>query len=482
MIKKFCIIISLLLVTIGLSGCASIESEKSEKIIPPKVNNIDIEGRWEIAKEVVKDDKQNTLIGEKIGIAPNKFVLKGIPYDEVIYKVKYVDIKNYIQFQYKIDIKPEEIQGNENMKVIGVYNNNKEKNKMLCEFVKVNESIIYMLYNEQLYELNKVDGEVENIDEYINEGKYVEDNAEGERYNTPTGVLIGLKSNRNDSYEYKPIKYSTVWVNFDNGEVKYIDEKDNILIPRTKNFWSLKVDKKEDNNTIYEQIITNQIGESNEEVKDNMFLSQYPRDYSEIEFVGNDYIGVKHGSGNEDEAIINRYGIRKIEKPNSADQLTLENIYGEEGKKQFDTSKMLAKQRINDSNFTIQDTNLRMERMKGRWVMKGYFVSENANEINEFNLNSLSTSKLINYDTLHVSWKKMLEKNKNISELITSPNKRYAIALADEYLYIYEIKNGEIDSLITKFYIGSGRSMIMAEWASGDFVANWDKVFKEEFK
>lgn len=478
--KIFCIIICLVLF-FNLSGCASIGSEKNENIIPPKISSISIEGRWEISNEVNNEKSENTIVGQKIGISSNKFVFRGIAYNEVVYKIKYVDIENYIQFQYKIDIKSDEIDMNGNMKVIGVYNNSKDKNKIICEFIEVDDSKMYMIYNEKLYELNKIDSNKESIDEYIDYSKTSEDSNEGDRYNSPTGVLIGLKTNRNDSYEYEPVKYSTVWINFDNGDIKYIDNKENILIPRSKNFWSLKVETNETDEGTYEKIITMPVGEKNINIEQKGWLSQYPIDYSEIEFVGNDYIGIKHSSGDNTDSMISRYGIRTIEKPNLPEQLTVDNIYGEEGKKQFEIAKNLAEERAKDKSFKAESSNLRMERDKGRWVLKGYLVSEKVNEIKEFNINSLSTSKLVNYDTLHVSWKKMIEKNKNTIDLITSPNRRYAISLADGYLYIYEMKNGDISSLISRFPVGNGKSIIMAEWASGDFVANWDKVFKEDF-
>lgn len=469
----------LFLLLFNMFGCASKTSK--DGIYAPEPTKIEVEGRWEVTKEFDNKNQSQSLLGEKIGISTQQFVLRGILYEEANYKLKYVDINEYMKFQYKINLLDYGIEINEKTDVITLY----RKSKLICEIIRLDDDSnkAYLIYNEGLYELTKIDNETSRISEYVDNSKSSPEVEFGEMYNKPTGVLIGLKSKakQNDQNEYEPINYYTVWINFDNGEIKYIDTKKNLLIPRSKNFWKLSVDRYFKDNAMYEMINTAPVGGS-EEKEDKEWLPQANRDYSEIEFVGNDYLGVKHSYEIEDGELISRYGIRTLESPNLSEQLTVEELYGAEGKKQFDMSEKLAKGDNDEASLVSDYTKLMMEREMGKWVLKGYWISDEAdnNSISKFYLKSLPTSKLINYDKLQYPWSKIIKINRHTKDLITSPNRRYAIALMDGYLNIYEIRNGEIDTEPMKRYnIGDADELIMAEWASGDFVANWDKAFRE---
>ena len=62
--------------------------------------------------------------------------------------------------------------------------------------------------------------------------------------------------------------------------------------------------------------------------------------------------------------------------------------------------------------------------------------------------------------------------------LILLQIKTLLIVITGNFLMIYTLENGEIsEKPIKKIDIKKGESVIMVEWATGDYVARWGKKF-----
>ena len=62
----------------------------------------------------------------------------------------------------------------------------------------------------------------------------------------------------------------------------------------------------------------------------------------------------------------------------------------------------------------------------------------------------------------------------------TSPNRDIALIITYSYIEIYAIKDGEIaDEPLGKIKVRNGETVVMAEWATGEYVARWEKSISQ---
>jgi hypothetical protein len=63
-------------------------------------------------------------------------------------------------------------------------------------------------------------------------------------------------------------------------------------------------------------------------------------------------------------------------------------------------------------------------------------------------------------------------------DAFTSPNKDIAIIVTKNKLYIYGISGDQLDSLpLGEIEMKEGETVIMAEWATGFYVDDWERAF-----
>lgn len=113
--------------------------------------------------------------------------------------------------------------------------------------------------------------------------------------------------------------------------------------------------------------------------------------------------------------------------------------------------------------------------MKGR-------LNSNSNEdlaYGDFNINIVPPSKILNYDSFSLSWNDVKGRVPDAKDAYTSPNKDIAIIISANFIYVYEIRNGQLGSKqIKKIPLHEGESVVMSEWATGDYVERWEKTLK----
>ena len=86
----------------------------------------------------------------------------------------------------------------------------------------------------------------------------------------------------------------------------------------------------------------------------------------------------------------------------------------------------------------------------------------------------------MNYDTLLIPWKDLKGKFPFIEDAYTSPNRRIAIIIFNNKLFVYELKDGSINgNPLISIDLNEGESVIMAEWSTGSYVDTWTKAFKD---
>ena len=96
----------------------------------------------------------------------------------------------------------------------------------------------------------------------------------------------------------------------------------------------------------------------------------------------------------------------------------------------------------------------------------------------DFNLNLIPPSNMVAYDLLHIPWKEVKDKLPHALDIYTSPNKDIALVVTQSELIIYAIEDNRLaKEPLAKYILQEGSSIIMAEWALGDYVPRWERSF-----
>ena len=125
-----------------------------------------------------------------------------------------------------------------------------------------------------------------------------------------------------------------------------------------------------------------------------------------------------------------------------------------------------------------REDNFTVARRNGHWILKGRLDIDGNSE--DFNIGLMPEGKLLNYDKLHVTWDEVKERIPMALDAYTSPAKDILITVTGNFIMVYPIEDGQIaEKPIRKIGIKKGETVIMAEWATGDYVPRWEKSFNQ---
>lgn len=126
------------------------------------------------------------------------------------------------------------------------------------------------------------------------------------------------------------------------------------------------------------------------------------------------------------------------------------------------------------------EENFALFRKTGHWYFMGRVkLPENAQvPYLDFNINLLPPAELVMYDELHLSWTDIKDRIPDAVDAYTSPNRDLAVILTRNQLLIYTMSYGTLGEVpLKKLQLQEGDSVVMAEWALGDYMENWEKTF-----
>jgi hypothetical protein len=131
-------------------------------------------------------------------------------------------------------------------------------------------------------------------------------------------------------------------------------------------------------------------------------------------------------------------------------------------------------------NSDLTEENYGLFRRAGHWLFKGRFGYGNGGKVSykDYNINIIPPSKLVFFDDIYIQWTDVKDRVPEAVDAYTSPNGDIALILTKTRLYIYGIEKGKLEKdPLKKIDLKSGETIIMAEWASGRYVENWEKSF-----
>ena len=517
--KTMKILVFLIGISLILSGCSSPSTGSEDKIVSPENQLLPIEGTWEVSDVLVTGatneyDDEYEWIGKEIQFANSHMSVDEVILENPQYQMKRVNREQYLLFNSKS--LPENFTfSNKEIEVVTVI----DVDKFFCEVLIINKNELILIIEGNTLHLNKVSNEV---DEYIISEVEIEDNQgisieKDESEMVQTGVLIGLRSEDTSNGSDDKYSYRTLWISSTNDEINPILEMENIFFPRRSGFWKLAVKETNEDNKTEEYISSNNV--SMEDTKEEMQLrnrtmaleglaelkkseshgidfSRWPENTTgkitrKINYVGNDYISVETVGKGMDTITNADWQTSKLELlaidslPNGSG-VKISDISGENGTRAIKSAweRTIANLEIDSPDILYREElleNFGMERKLGNWLFKGRinYIKNNEFNVADYSINLIPPSEVVFYDTLFVPWTNIKDRVPSALDVYTSPNKDVAIVITNEELLIYDINGNDLDRYPRiRLDLKEGETVIMAEWATGKYVENWEKTFQ----
>lgn len=490
--------ILILMFVFVMAGCSSVKSESADMIGRPLNITTPIEGSWRIGSCIngISDDEnamsiEDTVAGNVLQFSPDKMAFGSNEFENISYKIKRVKADEYFLHKNQEVYAKMSLKGGE-LFVITVYS----QDKFLYEFIKDSQGKILLNMDERYYLLESID------DDVFNAAKQDERTAvasisrffEEEDSQTQSGLLLAVREPSgkvNGSDEYK---YVTYWIAFVDDAIRPVLYADDIYLPRMDGFWKLKMEKRPLDFGYEDIIVAWRVPKRDSELIPKFFNdASVPVETTlkrTIQYVGNDYICVENtiaenqGGGSEK---VYKKTLRTLPVDNldKIDGIKISDLVGanaaiavEDAVKE--TLRNLGGRKIEIENISEQEQNFSLYRKTGHWFFKGRlnYVMDGQNSYTDFNINAIPPSDMVAYDTLHIPWTYVKDTIPEASDIYTSPNNDIAVVLTGDEILVYEIgSENTLSNILTSMPLSRGSSVIMAEWATGDYVMNWEKSF-----
>ncbi|MCB8818506.1 hypothetical protein [Desulfosporosinus shakirovi] len=478
------LIISLSLLLLG--GCANLSWTTAGKIIPPVHNICPLEGQWQVMQEMQPNGNygaDNSSWEGKIQFTGEVAMLGEYVWSNPMFKIKKVNSSNYLMTKY-LSLPNTLMPDSKEVEVITV---SSEEN-FLGEFMRIDEAkLVAFVQNKVLY-LEKVSDQVDSSLAFSN----LNDFKTNEHSNSgAAGVLVGLKipkgSDVKDNADNFNFTYQTLWLAIDNKKLHPVLIGDNIFFPRNSGFWELQIRQLQEGPYMQDLYSAHDVSTKVKEPQlKTMTISRGEVKTGAgkkiIDYIGNDFVAVETDQGG------NRLQVLPVDKISALEGIKLSDLLGNNGLVAFSNARAQALRSLNNNiNITSIDNdgfeqNFGLIRKNGHWYLRGRinysFQDANDPSYMDFNVNLVPPAKLIFYDTLCLSWQYIKDRVPDAVDAFTSPNQDMALVITKTKLQVYSISAGQLGSEpLAKIELQTGTSIIMAEWATGSYVDNWEKAF-----
>lgn len=481
LVKLFFSSIIILIFTFNI-GCSKVNGKDTQSIKIPNNDNLTIGGTWKIEYINIIDDEienKEEILSQKdslISISSSKISIFNKSYQDPSFKLKVVDGSYVLSYELNLMLK-DIIESPENVDIISLI----DSNNLIGEFIVIDDNSGYLFYSGVLIKLIREDIKPRDIEESTNK---VEAELIDEDYNSNVGAMIALKTPGKESEDgsFKDSSYRTLWISFKNNKLEPILEKNNIIFPRLNGIWTIEKKSINEKYSYNEYFVAKPIDGR----EDNQGTSDISINLSkDINFISNDYISIERFEGDEFNNSFSMYRTIPIDNINSYQGLSIDEIYSTEVKQKYERDfneafNSLSLQEQSSLINKVDYTNFTIKRVEGKWTLVGRIISDNPDEKGvDFKLSINPNKKILNYDTLLIPWKDLKGKFPFIEDAYTSPTGRIALIIFSNKLFVYELKNGSINgNPLISIDLNEGESVIMSEWATGDYVDTWMRAFK----
>ncbi|MFX0548616.1 hypothetical protein ACOAKC_04705 [Hathewaya histolytica] len=486
--------ISICFIIFFLSGCMNLKIDTKEKIFKPYNKSIPIYGVWniqsykadnEITREKTLDKLNNKLNG--VVKFSDSFVKIG---NEIChnpsFKIKTVDADQYLIYAYK---KTKEELGIKNQKIDVISITSGEKH--FYDVISIDENnciihafdaFIYIVKTDKELKDEKSISNTKNLDNIKKEKEHIDGDLR-------TTVYIGLRSEKDYIFEdnnKKPKKtkvseYRTISISTENKKVLRIMDLDDLLVPRMTGFSTITSDPYFRKGSLIDNFTSYPLEDNKKSLnrlknnsKSILDLEDGENLLCKINFISNDYIGIKYGIGKDASLIkYDKFAVFPLDNLKEG-PLKVSDVFEDI---RDDYLKVL-KNEIWNKGMKIDEESFSLIRKNGHWLAVGRAEDKkDPNKYEEYMLNLIPTNGVMNYDELVVPWNNIKERVPDAKDAFTSPNKDILIVLNDKNLFIYSIDEGIISKKpIRVISIKQGEEVVMIEWARGEYAKKWQNT------
>lgn len=323
----------------------------------------------------------------------------------------------------------------------------------------------------------------------------------GVKYEYNSGVLLGFRNdNKNGTSTYK-----TMWISPVNGELKLVKEGKDILFPYGSEFWKIehKTYNFDDKESFVEYFDAHSASEKEKKRQIDKSKNELIKTNCKLNFVGNKYVSFEtnfnYKSEKSQNISLNKVMVTDISKIveniDQIEKISLKNVFNKFTIEKFINQNMLEgtiKDSVNEGKEYDKDWGIFRENAK--WVAK--FAKTNKQRKNgayeenyEFIDIPYDLPEIIKcYDDLMFDFDIIKEKHPNAIDAISSPTKDIIIIITDKKIMVYPCtsKITGNPSMIQKPVLtidkDQNESLIMAQWATGDYVDKWNNEVLEYLK
>lgn len=470
--KLLLVVLSFLL----LGGCGNLSWSTAGKIVPPVNNVCPLEGKWSVLQDLQTDGQSRgggqQWVGDIAQFTPGVAMLGGYVWNSPTYKIKKVNSTDYLMTKY-LALSSTLVPNNHEVDVTTV----STAENFLGDFMKIDDTKIIAFVQNDVLLLQKVSDQVDsslaatnlNVFDINNQSKA-----------GTSGVMLGLKVPQNNDFTYQ-----TLWLAADNKNLHQVLTGNNIFFPRSSGFWELQVHNvlngadKED--VVSAHDVSTKVSKIQSlNIKIIQQKAQNKIHKRIIDYVGNDYVAIEN-----DIDGIDQMQVLPVDKITSQVRIKVSDLLQNSGFIVYNNARAQARRILSNEGITPIDEDEFMEnfgltRKNGHWYLQGRinYQNEGAPHYMDYNVNLIPPAKLIFYDTLCLSWQNIKDRVPDAVDAFTSPNHDIALVMTKTNLFVYGLSAEHLDSEpLAKLEMKEGESVIMAEWATGSYVDNWEKAF-----
>lgn len=480
--KKIFFIILTIILLVLLTSCNINYLEVSDKIVSPNNSLPPLQGKW-IVEKIVDSPYKKLDMEEKEDFKDKQVLFHG---DAVVvgkqyilepsYKIRKVNLSDYLLYNYKTDSKYLDIEEKE-VEIISVLGDN----KYFSEFIKYDDEKMILFTEDKFIFFKKNIKEIskEEIDRYIDvERNILRTSNSRELKSLNTGILLGIKTyNYDEINKMEDWEYKTLWINSNNRSLGPIFEVEDLLVPRKKGFWMVDVTRENNGGSFFDKINSNSISlfKEESELETNLFFKKIinPLILKNILYIGNDYISTEviHKSNNK-----KTLEVYPIDNVGNSIPIRISDIAGDNVLQSFNEAGEKILQGSQD--ILLDEKSFGILRRNGYWIMKGRinYNIEGKELYKDYNIKTITPKSIVNYDDLYIPWSTIKARFPNAVDAFTSPNEDIILIETRNKILIYPTEENKIlEQELGSIQKDYNDTIVMAEWATERYVKFWEE-------
>jgi len=413
----------------------------------------------------------------------------------VEYKIKRVNAEEYLLYTYRESLDKLGIRDKEIYVVTLSSNGN-----FLFDFIRTEENEFIAKIDNEFFCLRKVSDAADIVPQMADAEKNEETvSVEQEEKLLRSGVLLGVRTPEkavNGQDEAERYSYRTIWIASQNREVISVMQAPDLFVPRMSGFWKLESDRVKSEG--YEEDVLRAYAITDKKPQPSSKGDLQPVFWENrtgylsraVLYAGNDYVSIevvgrgqyKDMTGYWQENLLQTLPIDDL---SLREGIKISDVMGENGRLAVETAvanlfSATNVKRSSDINGEYQEQSFALFRKTGYWFIKGRVNFKQKDDISftDLNLNLIPSKELVAYDVLHLSWTHIKDRIPRAIDAFTSPNRDMAVILTRSDILVYAISGEELaESPLKTVKLREGDTVVMAEWATGDYVGWWENAF-----